>query len=137
MKRIISLFVFLYSVSFAEYAISEIAQNSGIIQVTKDNIEATLAQSSLPTIVDVNATWCNPCRMMGPIFDEVSTEYEGQIQFAKIDFDSQSELVKKFRVTSLPTILFFKRGQKTPVMRHAGLMDKQEFEAQISKFLKK
>lgn len=130
--------------SFKELALStetsekeEIAANAEIVDVTKDNIDQVVAQSALPTIIDVNATWCNACRMMEPIFEQLSDEYQGQIQFAKIDFDSQSELVKKFGVSSLPTILFIKAGQKTPVMRNVGFMSKADFEAKVSEFLKK
>lgn len=115
--------------------LEEIAAN--IIDVTKDNFNQTVAGSSLPMIIDVNATWCNPCRMMEPIIDELSDEYSGQIQFAKVDYDSQPELVKKFGVSSLPTILFVKAGQKTASMKHVGFMSKEDFEAKIKQFLKK
>jgi thioredoxin 1 len=117
--------------------LEEIAANGNIIDVTKDNFNQTVAGSSLPMIIDVNATWCNPCRMMEPIIDELSGEYSGQIQFAKVDYDSQPELVKKFGVSSLPTILFVKAGQKTASMKHVGFMSKEDFEAKIKQFLKK
>jgi thioredoxin 1 len=139
MGWLVSFFIFFCGFSFAEEnaAVSQIADNNDIVQITRDNFEDTVAQSTLPTIVDVNAAWCNPCRMMEPIIDELSEEYNGTIQFGKIDFDSQSELIKKFSVSSLPTILFFKKGQKIPVMKHAGFLSKEEFKVKITTFLKK
>ncbi|HSX10821.1 MAG TPA: thioredoxin [Chlamydiales bacterium] len=116
---------------------AEVAANENIVDVTKENFDDTVAKSTLPTIVDVNASWCNPCRMMEPIIDDLSEEYKGTIQFAKVDFDSQPDLAKKFGVSSLPTILFFKAGQKTPAMKSVGFMSKADFETKIGQFLKK
>lgn len=142
MGWVVVFFVLLCGVSFAEEKVSAsneeaVADNTSIVQITKDSFDDAVAKSTLPTIVDVNATWCNPCRMMEPIIDQLSEEYNGVIQFGKIDFDSQSELVKKFNVSSLPTILFFKKGQKTPAMKHVGFISKEDLEAKIKTFLKK
>ncbi len=128
--------------SFKELAVNftveekECIVNADIMEVSQENV-SELQQSGLPVILDVNATWCNPCRMMDPIIEELSEKYQGKIQFAKMDYDSQQELVKKYGVGSLPTILFFKPGQKTPIMKNVGYMSKKDFEAKISEFLKK
>ena len=74
--------------------------------------------------------------MMEPILEELSEKYKGKIEFAKIDFDSQAELVKQYEVTSLPTILFIKPGQKKPAIKNVGFMSKKDFEAKIDQFLK-
>ncbi len=108
-----------------------------IIQVTSDNYHDAIEKASMPVILDVNASWCGPCRMMEPVFEELSGEYGDQIQFAKLDFDSQTEVAKKYNVSSLPTLLFFKPGQKKPVMRSVGYINKADFEAKITEFLKK
>lgn len=126
MRWVVAFLLLIYGFSYAD-----------IVQITKDDFDDTVAQLTVPLIIDVNATWCNPCRMMEPIIDELSDEYGGKVQFGKIDYDSQGDLVKKFKVSSLPTILFFKNGQKTPAMRHVGFMSKEEFENKIELFLKK
>ncbi len=136
-KYWIALFVAVGGISFAEEPEVEIAVVADILQITRENADEVLSQSSLPLIVDVNATWCNPCRMMNPIIDELSDEYEGKVQFAKVDFDSQNELAQKYNVTSLPTLLFFKPGKNKPVMKNVGFISKKELEAKIAEFIKK
>lgn len=115
---------------------TECVVSADILQVSQDNVQE-IEESSLPVILDVNATWCNPCKMMNPIIDELSEKYQGKIQFAKMDYDSQQELAQQYGVTSLPTLLFFKPGQKTPSMKSVGYMGKKDFEAKIQEFLKK
>lgn len=113
----------------------EVGANGEILEVTEENFNE-ITDSKLPVIVDVNASWCNPCKMMEPVMEELSEKYKGKIEFAKIDFDSQSELVKQYDVTSLPTILFIKPGQKKPAIKSVGFMNKKDFEAKIAEFLK-
>ncbi len=124
----VRLAILLFSLSLSAFA--------DMWQITTQN-ESDIASSSIPVIVDVNATWCHPCQMMGPIFDEVAQEFEGKAQFAKIDFDSQPDLVHKYGVTSLPTLLFFKAGKKSPSMKSVGLLTKEELEDKVEKFIKK
>lgn len=116
--------------------VKEILANVDILEVTQENL-SEITESTKPVILDINASWCNPCKMMEPIMDELSEKYKDTIQFAKVDFDSQGEIVKKYDVTSLPTILFIKPGQKTPTMKNVGFMSKKDFEAKIAEFLKK
>lgn len=106
-----------------------------VVEITQQNLNE-ITESKKPVILDVNAKWCNPCRMLNPVIDELSSEYPN-ILFAKIDFDSQPELVKKYKVSSLPTILFIKAGQTEPVMKSTGYMNKKDFKAKIAEFLKK
>lgn len=103
-------------------------------QITLDN-SPEIASSSLPVIVDVNASWCGACQEFAPVFEEVSEEYRDKARFGKVDFDSQPELAKRYGITHLPTILFFKAGKKTPSMKSVGALDRQEFEDKINKFL--
>lgn len=128
--------------TFKELAVNFVVEetnevvDSNLIEITQENV-GDIQGSNLPVILDVNATWCNPCRMMEPIIEELSSKYEGKVQFAKMDYDSQGALAKQYGVTSLPTILFFKPGQKTPAMKNVGFMSKKDFEAKIAEFLKK
>jgi len=114
-----------------------IALNADIIDITQDNYNETVKESTKPLIIDVNASWCHACQMLAPIFEEVSDEYKETIQFAKIDYDSQNELAVKYGVTSLPTILFIKPGKETAAMKNVGFLSKKDFEAKIAQFTKK
>lgn len=116
--------------------VSSSAILADIWQLSESNIEQ-LAASDKPVIVDVNAAWCSACRTMAPVFDEVSQEYQDQIQFAKMDIDAEHRLAKKFGIKGLPTLLFFKAGQTKPSMKHTGALTKEEFEAKIDQFLQR
>ncbi|MBN2310371.1 MAG: thioredoxin [Candidatus Hydrogenedentes bacterium] len=88
--------------------------------LTKDTFESTVAQGV--TVVDFWAEWCAPCRMMGPILDELAADYDGKITVAKVDVDSEMELAGKFQVSSIPTLLIIKDGEI--VQRFIGVTGK-------------
>ncbi len=113
---------------------AEVRAASTIFEATKENFDELIA-SNKPIILDINASWCAPCKSMEPIFEDLSNEYQGRIQFAKIDFDSQRELAKEFGVTSLPTILFIKPGERVPAIKNIGFLAKKDFEAKIEEFV--
>jgi thioredoxin len=121
--------------AFQQLAVRFRAPLAEIWQITEDDF-SRVEKANLPVIVDINASWCSACKSMAPIFDAAAQQYEGQIQFAKIDADSQQHLVKKFKVTGLPTLLFFKPGKKDPVMRSAGALDADQLDAKIQQLLK-
>lgn len=81
------------------------------MEVTDNNFEQVVIQSDKPVIVDFWAEWCGPCRMVGPIIEELSHEYEGRAIMTKCDVDSNPETPGKFGIRNIPTILFFKNGQ--------------------------
>jgi len=81
------------------------------IEVTDSNFEEQVLQSVKPVIVDLWAEWCGPCKMIGPIIDEISKEYEGKAVCAKLDVDSNPQIPAKYKVRNIPTILFFKDGE--------------------------
>lgn len=81
------------------------------IEVTDSNFEEKVLQSDKPVIVDLWAEWCGPCKMIGPIIDEIGKEYEGKAVCAKIDVDNNPEVPSKYRVRNIPTLLFFKDGE--------------------------
>ena len=80
------------------------------MQITDTNFEALLAEGK-PMIVDFWATWCGPCQLVGPMIDELATEYDGRIIVGKVDVDSNQDLPAQFRVRNIPTILFIKNGE--------------------------
>ncbi|MFV0379441.1 MAG: thioredoxin [Anaerorhabdus sp.] len=81
-----------------------------IIHLTKENFDDEVLNSKQPVLVDFFAEWCGPCKMLGPILEEISKE-DHDFKIAKIDVDDQPELAQKFGVISIPTIISFKDGK--------------------------
>jgi len=75
------------------------------------DFDSEVMKSSLPVIIDVWAPWCGPCRMYGPIIEDVAKEYEGKIKFLKMNADDNQATVMKFNIGSIPTTLFIKDGK--------------------------
>jgi len=98
--------------------------------INAKNFETEVMQSSLPVVIDVYAPWCGPCRMMMPLFDELSQELSAQYKLCKINIDEERDLAIKFNVSSIPTFLFFKNGaliaKETGGMNKDGLLKKIE-----------
>lgn len=82
-----------------------------IIYANSQNID-TLIKENTYVFVDFWAIWCGPCKMVAPIVEQLAQEYDGKVQFAKVDVEDQPELTARFEVQSIPTILFFKDGEQ-------------------------
>ena len=80
------------------------------VQITSENFES-LKNGAQPLVVDFWATWCGPCRMIGPIVSELAEQYDGKIVVGKCDVEENDDLAAEFGIRSIPTILFFKNGQ--------------------------
>ena len=95
-----------------------------ILHITKENFEKEVLKSEVPVLVDFWAAWCGPCKALGPILEEVESEFAPGVKIAKINIDEQEELAAQFRVMSIPTLLLFKNGQ--PVEKSVGLVSKDK-----------
>ena len=100
------------------------------IILTNANYENEVVNSEIPVLVDFWATWCGPCRMIAPIIEEISEEYQGKLKVCKVNVDEEEELAIKFGITSIPTLLLFKGGKV--VKKTLGYMPKDAVEKFIN-----
>ena len=103
------------------------------ITVSAKNFEADVVKSSLPAVVDVFATWCGPCRQMGPLFEELSQELGAKYLFAKLNIDEERDVAIQYNVSSIPTFLFFKGGKL--VGKEMGYMNKEALKNKLALYL--
>ena len=82
-----------------------------VLHVNQENFDKLINQSALPVLVDFWAPWCGPCRMLGPILDELAAEDEGKVIIAKVNVDEEMDLAARFGVVSIPTMVFFRDGK--------------------------
>ena len=102
--------------------------------VGEDNFQKVVLQSKLPTLVDFWANWCAPCLAAAPILEGLAKEYEGKVNFAKVNVDGNSSLAAKYGIAAIPTMLIFKDGQ--PVQQIIGLKPKKELKKILDALLK-
>lgn len=100
---------------------------------TDENIHEIIAGGK-PVVVDFWATWCGPCRAMSPLIDELAEEYEGRVVIGSYNLDDENDFASENRVMSLPTILFFKDGKKTP-LRLVGSQSRETLVEKIEALL--
>ena len=100
-----------------------------MIEITKENFEAEVLKSDIPVLVDFNATWCPPCRMLHPILEEVAKEADGKYKVVSVDVDNNQELAMKYQVSGIPTVIVFKDGEVA--QRSVGLAPKDRILAML------
>ena len=99
------------------------------IELTDANFDEIVMKSDKPVLVDFWAVWCGPCRMVGPIVEELSRDYEGKAIVGKVDVDSNPNISMKFGIRNIPTLLVFKNGQV--VDKQVGAVPKPVLAAKI------
>ncbi|MDR1107868.1 MAG: thioredoxin [Spirochaetaceae bacterium] len=99
---------------------------SNALQITAANFEGEVLQSPIPVLVDFWADWCTPCKMIGPLLDQLGEAYAGRLKIGKVNVDEESDLAGRHQVVSIPTLVVYKDGQ---ILRQkVGAQPKQELE---------
>ncbi len=101
--------------------------------VTDDNFDEEIINSDIPALVDFWAEWCAPCKMVGPVVEELAQEYKGKIKIAKMDVDSNRRTPAKYGIRSIPTLIFFKGGDVAHTM--IGAESKSNIDSELKKLL--
>ena len=103
------------------------------LEITDANFEEVVLKSSQPVLVDFWAEWCGPCRMLGPIIEELSSDYNGKAVIGKIDVDTNQKFAAQFGVRNIPTVLIFKDGELAN--RQVGVSQKNVYADYIDALL--
>ena len=102
------------------------------LEITDSNFQEIMAEGK-PIVMDFWAPWCSPCKMVGPIIDELATEYEGKVIIGKCDVDENGDVAAEYGIRNIPTVLFFKNGEL--VDKQVGSAPKSAYVAKIEAIL--
>ena len=107
--------------------------SEGIVEVTTSNWHTEVIKAQGLVMIDFWAAWCGPCRMISPTVEELAKEYSGKIKVLKLNTDENSEIASRYKIMGIPTIMFFKDGNKLDQI--VGVVPKQHLKAKIDSFL--
>jgi len=82
-----------------------------VLDITDQNFDKEVIQSTLPVMVDLWAPWCGPCRMIAPVVEKLADKYDNKFKFCRLNVDDSQQTASRYRVMSIPTLLFFKDGK--------------------------
>lgn len=82
-----------------------------VLEITDNNFEKEVLKSSTPFLLDLSATWCQPCRHIAPVIDELANAYVSKVRFGTLDIDKNPKIPSQYQVRAVPTLLLFKNGQ--------------------------
>ena len=99
----------------------------------QDNFDKEVLKSDIPVMVDFFAEWCGPCKMMGPVVEELEEEYKGKIKIGQLNVDDNPEIAERYSVMSIPTFLIFKDGK--PVETAIGSVPKSTLQEKLERAL--
>ena len=102
--------------------------------ITPETFESEVLNSSEPVLVDFFATWCGPCKMVGPVLEKLSEDYAGKVKFAKLDIDTAEALAIKYSVFSVPSMLVLRDGEEKG--RIVGALPPTEISKKIDEYIK-
>ena len=103
-----------------------------VINITSENYESVL-KSEKPIVVDFWATWCGPCRMVGPVIESLAEEYDGKTSVCKLNVDENPDLATEYKIMSIPTVMIMKNGEI--VDKAVGVRTREEYQSMIEKAL--
>ncbi len=104
-----------------------------VIELTDATFDQTVHSADVPVLVDFGAEWCGPCKMIGPIIEEIANEYAGKAKFCRVDTDEARDSAMEFGISAIPTIILFKDGQVQK--KWVGLTSKKDLAAAIDELL--
>ena len=101
------------------------------IEINDANFESEVVQSDRPVLVDFWAEWCGPCKMLGPVLEEIALEHDGRVKVAKVNVENNSHLAERFGIQSIPTLLYFANGELRD--RTVGVLSKAAILSRLEK----
>jgi len=105
--------------------------SDNITTLTDSNFEDEVIKSGTPVLVDFWAEWCGPCKMLGPILDELASEYDGRVKVGKVNIDEHQKVAADYGIRAIPTLLLFKEGRVAEQI--VGLRSKRDLKASLDK----